>query len=226
MSIFRRILPSSSSSSASLFSSSRQIDDYIFEWCSKQRFITVRSISLRQEKEAPRHEFVLIELERAHYRVERRAVEGADLDSISKGCTARDTITLVPRENVKSLLAKTDSLIEVSFRSDRRPDLYTILAVCDAICKNPETNKYTLWQYNCYFFARTILLLVTRHYLLRHSPIPISARNSIGRLRETAINEMVAKVMEMDGSIIVISLHQFHPRSKVRHYYSDLEIYA
>ena len=132
-----------------------------------------------------------------------------------------DTITLVPRENVKLLLGRTDSLVDVSFRSDPKPDLYTILVVCDAICKNPETNKYTLWQYNCFFFARTILLLVTRHYLLRHSPIPISVRNSIGRLQETAINEMVAKV---DASIILISLHQYHHRSKVRHDNSDLEI--
>ncbi len=221
-SIFRGILPSSSSSTSALFSSSRRVDNYLFDWRSKQRYITVRSISLRQEKVAPRHEFVLVELERAHYRIERRAVEGANFNSILKGCAAKDTITLVPREKVKPLLAKTDSMVEVSFHSDRRPDLYVILAVCDAIYKDSETNKYSLWQFNCYFFARTILLLVTRHYLLRHSPIPISARSSIGSLQETEINEMVAKAMEMDPSIILISIH--HPPSKVMHYCSDLEI--
>ena len=111
------------------------------------------------------------------------------------GCEAEDTITPLDERDYDGLLRLADQKITQLFRGEPKPDLYTIFAFCNAIRKDPDTEKYTLTKFNSYFLARTLTLLITRHFLLRRYYIYISPRNDFGSLSEPEINAIVDEEM-------------------------------
>lgn len=164
-------------------------------------------IELRQQKDEPKHEFVLVALQRTKHaydlcRIERRPLKGANIDSKVFGCKAEDTIAPVDDDDLSDIATRTVRKVKVEFKSDPRPELYTIFSICDTIGKDPNAKKYTLMQFNCYFFARTITLLLTRHFLLRQFCLHVSPRDdcNFGSLQEAEIDDIVAQVMNIDSS--------------------------
>jgi hypothetical protein len=104
------------------------------------------------------------------HRIERRPLGGPTAEAIfARGCDAEDSITPVGDKELADIQRDTDCKIEVEFHLNPKPDLYTVLVICDTIRKDPHTGRYTLQQFNCYFVARAIMALITRHYLLQHS---------------------------------------------------------
>ncbi|KAF8344867.1 hypothetical protein F5887DRAFT_1200870 [Amanita rubescens] len=149
------------------------INDNIFNWWATQHHTTIRKLELRKERDHFKHEFVVIYPDnpgqRVH-RIERRPLGGPSAEAIfAKGCDAEDSITPVEDKELAIIQRDTDCKIEVEFHLNPKPDLYTALVICDTIRKDPHAKKYTLQQFNCYFVARAIMTLITRHYLLQQS---------------------------------------------------------
>jgi hypothetical protein len=173
--------------SASLSSRSRErdnssvpIDDNI-----RRRFSendSISSLALGQEIEPPHHEFVILQMNGWWYRIERRPTIAAGIKSMLHGCPTEDTITRIDGWTGIRLFS-------VDFRHDPKPSLYIASAICNAIRKDPDAQKYTLKEFNCYFFARTLSLLILRHFLVRqYCHIQKSPRNDFGNFPEPAID--------------------------------------
>ncbi|KAF8347611.1 hypothetical protein F5887DRAFT_1157728 [Amanita rubescens] len=155
------------------------------------------TLELRKEREEPEHEFVILrtlDLD-THYRIERRPLEGTNFNSKLNGCKAEDTITPLDDQDYHKVSKLTNCKIIQDF-FEPMPDLYTVFAICDAIRKDPNAEKYTLAQFNCYFFARTLTLLIARHFLLRqYCRIHKSPRNDFGSLPGSEIDAIMDEAM-------------------------------
>lgn len=146
-------------------------DGGIFDWYRRQTYTTISKLELRKERDHFKHEYIVIYLENGWiHRIERRPVKGANTETISKeGCEAEDSLTPVSDADLEVIRSETDAEITLEFGSNK-PDLYNVIAVAVAIHLDPHTKNYTLQQYNCFFVARSIIALVTRHCLLQSSP--------------------------------------------------------
>src|SRR6266576_586055 len=159
----------SSSTTRSRDESSLPIDDDIYECCPNLSF---DRLELWKGKEEPEHEFVILHMTAdspgaAHYRIERRPSEGANINSKLRGCEAKDIITPLDKPSLPSLHEANNQIIQNFHGAEPKPDLYTVFAICNAIRMDPDSEKYTLAEFNCYFFARTLTLLIARHSFLR-----------------------------------------------------------
>jgi hypothetical protein len=158
-------------SSRSRNSSSHLIDDNIRDFFPKNH--SIRELVLwKQTKKPAEHEFVILTMDNAEetqYRIERRPSIEENLSSKVQGCTAEDTITPLERKQAEKLTRSGEVVrqITVHFRADPKPDLYTVFSFCNALRKDREAEQYTLMLFNCYFFARTLTLLISRHFLVR-----------------------------------------------------------
>lgn len=127
-----------------------------------------------KERDAPaNHEFVVIRMENlanhSYYRIERRpSNEIVNLIDKVRGCGAEDTITPLSERGYASLPRFADCFICIRYRDPAAPRLQTIFDICKLIHKDRDAEKYTLTKYNCYFFARTLTLLIARYFLVRH----------------------------------------------------------
>ncbi|KAF8344503.1 hypothetical protein F5887DRAFT_262832 [Amanita rubescens] len=153
----------SSSPPHSRYMSSLPIDDNIFGHYSNN--LSIDTLDLRKERKEPEHEFVILKMADTYYRVERRPSEGTGFNSKLHGCKAEDTITPLNSQAYRKVCGLTDCKIAQVFWGEPKPDLHTVFAFCNAIHKDSDAEKYTLAQFNCYFFARTLTLLISRHFL-------------------------------------------------------------
>jgi len=146
-------------------------DGPIFDWYKGQTYTTISKLELRKERDHFKHEYIVIYLDNGWlHRIERRPIRRANLEPISKeGCEAQDILTPIEDADLEVIRSETDAEITLEFGSNK-PDLFNVIAVAVAIHLDPRTKNYTLQQYNCYFFARSIVTLVTRHCLLHSSP--------------------------------------------------------
>lgn len=184
----------SSSTTRSLDESSLPIDDDIYQRCPNLSF---NRLELWKEIEEPEHEFVILHMTAdspgaTHYLIERRPSEGTSFNSKLRGCEAKDTIIALDKSSLPSFHKANNKIIQKF--NEPKPDLYTIFDICNAIRMDPDSEKYTLEEFNCYFFARTLMLLVTRHCALRqycriHSP----PRNDFGSLSGPQIDAILSK---------------------------------
>lgn len=141
----------------------------IFDWYRAQPRANICRIELLKERETNfKHEFILVYMDTGRiYRIERRPIGGVNPDAIrSKGAEAEDAITVVGYDDLKLIYNETDTEIILRF-NETKADLYAVIAICVAIHLDSETTRYTLVHYNCYFFARTIIALASRYYLLQ-----------------------------------------------------------
>ncbi|KAF8335165.1 hypothetical protein F5887DRAFT_989800 [Amanita rubescens] len=189
------LMPSRSSSSPrSRDKASRPIDSDVYR---DYPNAYIEWLELWKEKVEPEHEYVLIITDKGDkYRIERRPSEGANIHSKLRGCDADDIITRILDDGNPTRLATTKTArreVLLRFYHDPQPDLYTVFAFCDAIRRDRDAQKYTLTQFNCYFFARTLTLLVTRHtYLRQYFNIYEGSRREFRKLPEYKIDEVVA----------------------------------
>lgn len=140
----------------------------IFDWYRAQLHTAIHKLELRKERDRFKHEFVIVYLDSGRaYRIDRRPMGGPNTEVIlSKGCEAEDSITFLADDDLAIIRSETDVKVAVQFNSEKKPDLYVVIAVCVSIRMDRECAVYTLQLYNCYFLARTIATLVVRHHLL------------------------------------------------------------
>jgi len=176
--------------------SSIPIDDDIYECYPNLSF---DRLELWKANEEPaRHEFVILHMTAdspgaKQYRIERRPSEGANITSKLGGCGAEDTITPNLNQSGPPLCLEANKKIDLHFhRAEPKPDLYTVFAICNAIRMDPESEQYTLREFNCYFFARTLTLLIARHFFLhQYCRIHKPPRNDLGSLPGPEIDDIL-----------------------------------
>jgi hypothetical protein len=197
----------SSSTSRSRDKSSLPIDDNIYQRCSN---LVVLSLRFVREREDPEHEFIILRTNADdYYRIERRPSKGTGINSKLHGCKAEDTITHLNGRQHLSVLRVVSTKMTLYYRGNPKPDLHTVFDFCNAIRKDPDTEKYTLAQFNCYFFARTLMLFITRHFLIGQYAIHISPRDDFGSLPGSDIDAILdesLKKMPTQDPWIAISL--------------------
>jgi hypothetical protein len=180
-----------SSSTHSKNSSSSRIDDKIYGHYSNTN---IDWLELRKEREEPQHEFIILRTSNDFYRIERRPPKGSNIPAKLRGITAEDTIIHLNHQEYEKLWESADIKIIVAFYH-LKPGLHSLFALCDAIRVDPDAEKYTLAQFNCYFFARALILLTTRHFLIRQYCNQGLPRKDFANLSGSEINVIVDQVM-------------------------------
>jgi len=151
------------------------------------------------EKEEPEHEFVILHMTAdspgaTHYLIERRPSEGTNINSKLRGCEAADTITPLDKSSLPSLHEASKKILQNFHGAEPKPDLYTVFDICNAIRMDPDSEQYTLAEFNCYFFARTLTLLIARHSFLRqYCRIHRPPRNDFGSLPGPEIDAILSE---------------------------------
>ncbi|CAE6469708.1 unnamed protein product [Rhizoctonia solani] len=144
--------------------------DEISKWHEQQYSRLFRTIQYRKEKTGIGHEFTLLLLQREHgggidryCRVERigdpeHLAQVACID----GTIAEDYIQAISLSDPSSssLMHNSDVVAEITFPLTF--ELRDVLAICYGISKHFRAKRYTLQQYNCYFFSWTIILALAR----------------------------------------------------------------
>ncbi len=150
-----------------------------------------------KEREDPEHELLILRTGADdYYRIERRPSGGTNIGSKLHGCKAEDTVTHLNLRQDLLVRRVSSYKINISFCGDPKPDLHTVFAFCNAIRNDPDTKKYTLAQFNCYFFARTLMLFITRHFLLGQYRIHVSPRDNFGSLPGPEIDAIVDEALD------------------------------
>ncbi|CAE6386254.1 unnamed protein product [Rhizoctonia solani] len=142
--------------------------DEITAWYNGQPFTRFRTIQYRKERTGIGHEFILLLLEEegntaSHCRLERVGDPEHRFQVLClDGTTTEDYIRAIPLEDPKSscLINNSDIIIQINFPLVF--DLFDVLAVCYAISRHRKAKRYTLQQYNCYFFSWTVILALSR----------------------------------------------------------------
>ncbi|KEP45497.1 hypothetical protein V565_267010 [Rhizoctonia solani 123E] len=144
--------------------------DVISKWHDQQQSSQFRTIQYRKERTGVGHEFILLLLHKeqggdvdCYCRVERVG----DPEHLTQvvfidGTIAEDYIQAVPLSNPvsTSLTDNSDIVAEITF--PQTFILRDVLAICFGISNHYRAKRYTLQQYNCYFFSWTLILALAR----------------------------------------------------------------
>ncbi|EUC61192.1 hypothetical protein RSOL_387020, partial [Rhizoctonia solani AG-3 Rhs1AP] len=144
--------------------------DDISKWHRQQPSRRFRTIQYRKERTGVGHEFILLLLQRdpggdvdCYCRVERvgDAEHLAQVVCID-GTIAEDYIHAIPLSDARSanLTDNSDAVAEITLPQTFM--LRNVLAICYVISNHYRAKRYTLQQYNCYFFSWTVILALGR----------------------------------------------------------------
>ncbi|KAF8601459.1 hypothetical protein BDV93DRAFT_558535 [Ceratobasidium sp. AG-I] len=171
-------------------------------WYRDKELLKIKKIEHRKELDRPfLHEFVYVVLsDGTVHRFDRRPDPSALGTLWQQGSAAFDTVQQVDNPddlNHSSEHPPSECLAVLDFNEPI--DLSIILAICFAIQTDERASRYTMQQYNCYFFSWAIISSTAR-YLVAWEDIPNST-NFLHILSEaeseTFTAAMVAKLAEM-----------------------------
>jgi hypothetical protein len=134
-------------------------------WYHNRMHLKVKKIQYRKEIRLPfRHEYLVVYLsDGSACRFDRRPDPDTRLEALTEhGPDAVDTVTDVGPNDLENPPPGFESERLATFELQNELDLYFIFLICYGIQHNPVTKRYTLQQYNCYFFSWTIILNVAR----------------------------------------------------------------
>ncbi|CAE6460437.1 unnamed protein product [Rhizoctonia solani] len=139
--------------------------DIYDSWFKGKESWKIEEIQHRKEFDRPFfHEFVLVRFDDGScYRFDRRPDPKQPMDALrSVGSEAHDTVELVI--DIESPPhARSECIAALDFKDHCVAGLSLILAVCSAISRDREAYRYTLREFNCYFFSWTIIAAVARY---------------------------------------------------------------
>lgn len=195
----------------------KQWDDptsVIFQWYSAQPFSQFRTIQYCKERIGVQHEFVLILLldgqgfqTGSFCRLDRTADPMHQFESIGPNGTAAydfiQTCESYTAEFASNEQHKSDIVAEIEFPSTR--DLRDVLAICYGISSHKTARRYTLQQFNCYFFSWAIILCLVRSSFTLQEPfdqivkdIQESLSSSFSSLRSTKMALILAQTEDIE----------------------------
>ncbi|CAE6414334.1 unnamed protein product [Rhizoctonia solani] len=144
--------------------------DDISKWHDQQQSSRFRTIQYRKERTGVGHEFILLLLQKE---------QGGDVDCYCRiervgdpqhlaqvvcidGTIAEDYIQAIPLSDPVSanLIDNSDVVAEITFPQTFM--LRDVLAICYGISNHYRAKRYTLQQYNCYFFSWSLILALAR----------------------------------------------------------------
>ncbi|KAF8597891.1 hypothetical protein BDV93DRAFT_561848 [Ceratobasidium sp. AG-I] len=139
----------------------------VFKWYDLQRYKSFQKVQYYKEQQSVGHEFVVLLLvddagmpTESFCRLERTADPTQPLTAVgTAGTEAFDYIQSLDN-NLQGSTKGASLVAEITL--SRAFDLRDVLAICSAIHEQPNTRRYTLQQYNCYFFCWAIILLLAR----------------------------------------------------------------
>ncbi|CAE6434177.1 unnamed protein product [Rhizoctonia solani] len=163
---FNKYGHASSALSRSTHSCRRLIFPEIYhEWLKGKERLKIEEIQHRKEFERPFfHEYILVRFDDgSRYRFDRRPDRMQPMDALRQlGSEAYDTVE--PVIDIESAPhARSECIAALDFKDHCVARLSLILAVCSAISDDPEARRYTLREYNCYFFSWSIIATVARY---------------------------------------------------------------
>ncbi|KAF8594609.1 hypothetical protein BDV93DRAFT_565238 [Ceratobasidium sp. AG-I] len=159
-------------------------DSDVFRWYNSQPHKFFQKIQYYKERQGVGHEFIVLPLKNSDgapnadwfCRLERMADQEHQLGAIATNGTdafdyihASESDPLRPRYEYNLATCPSEEqmhrpspekIAEIDLSHDF--DLMDVLAICSAIHEHPKARRYTLQQYNCYFFCWAILLLLSR----------------------------------------------------------------
>ncbi|KAF9520791.1 hypothetical protein BS47DRAFT_1378618 [Hydnum rufescens UP504] len=170
----------------------------IMDWHNSpdRRPTKIKMFQLRRERSRPlNHQYVVLFLsDDCILRLDRRGDEAKPMDALtSEGIESFDTIA-----NVKSLaeLDKTSDTLAEFHCQKSDIHLLNIIKICVGIHRDDKAKNYTLWRFNCYFFAWTVLVATARHVvqwdmLPSDSPWETLSQNMAGALSKKSADIMI-----------------------------------
>ncbi|KAG8741528.1 hypothetical protein FRC12_015635 [Ceratobasidium sp. 428] len=204
-------------------------------WYSRQLKSSVKfqSIEHRRNLEGPfYHEFLLLNLtDGAVCKVERTG-EGSRTSAIrSIGCTARDLIQWLSKDDsqLHSIKAASQRIAEIDL--GREFDVMDVLAICYSIQNTGACRIYTLQRYNCYFLCLTVLSTLTRRVASWETNInpaqwnlalktildPVASLNTIACALDqaAAIERLTSQVVSGLSSTLPSLIASYEPKIKL-----------
>ncbi|KAG8716989.1 hypothetical protein FRC09_014913 [Ceratobasidium sp. 395] len=170
-------------------------------WYNKRRYLKVNTIQYRKEFHAPfRHEYLILFLSDGSIcRFDRRPDPSVPLDALKeRGSEAYDTVEEITTSTLEgpSIQATSECLATLTFRNEL--DFFFVFLVCYGIQSDPQAVRYTLLQYNCYFFSWTIILNIARNSVTWEG-LPSSSsfkelpKNVASELSEMLVHKLLAQ---------------------------------
>ncbi|KAG9074998.1 hypothetical protein FRC06_010337, partial [Ceratobasidium sp. 370] len=133
-------------------------------WYNARKDLKVNTIRYHKEFHAPfRHEYLVVFLSDGSIcRFDRRPDKNVPFDTLKEhGSEAYDTVEEITPDTLKRQSKDSECLAILTFQNDL--DLLYIFLVCYGIQSDPHAVRYTLLQFNCYFFSWTIILNIARN---------------------------------------------------------------
>ncbi|KAG9128020.1 hypothetical protein FRC07_006134 [Ceratobasidium sp. 392] len=179
-------------------------------WYNKRRYLKVNTIQYRKEFRAPfRHEYLVVFLSDGSIcRFDRRPDPNVPFDALKeRGSEAYDTVEEVTPGMLEdpSIQATSECLATLTFRDEL--DLFFIFLVCYGIQSDPQAVRYTLLQYNCYFFSWTIILNIARNSVTWEG-LPTSTsfqglpKNVASELSEMLVHKLLAQSKMISNDLV------------------------
>ncbi|KAF8602824.1 hypothetical protein BDV93DRAFT_557013, partial [Ceratobasidium sp. AG-I] len=148
-------------------------DSDVFRWYKDQPHKFFRKMQYYKECQGVGHEFIVLPVQDAggaltswFCRFERVANPTQQLAAIgTDGTEAFDYVQSfdsIQRSDSEPLGPLRGARLVAEVTLPRGFDLYDVLAICSAVAEHPQARRYTLQQYNCYFFSWAILLSLSR----------------------------------------------------------------
>ncbi|KAG9103111.1 hypothetical protein FRC07_010082, partial [Ceratobasidium sp. 392] len=101
------------------------------------------------------------------------------------------------------------SRLEMDLALPQETDISLILSACYAVAQDKKACIYALREYNCYFFAWTIVMIVMRHTLPFTIPSPIDVRSRLESRLEAVTTALTDKIVAALLKIVLDTITTF-----------------
>ncbi|KAG8734815.1 hypothetical protein FRC10_011399 [Ceratobasidium sp. 414] len=189
-------------------------DSAVFRWYDIQPYKYFQKLQYLKERHSVGHEYIVLLLqdEGGHAtnwfcRLERTADPSQQLASIGDGGT--EAFDYIKSSNDDFQVVTRDSSLVAEVTLPRAFDLYDVLAICSALSEHERAHRYTLQQFNCYFFSWAIILMLARRAANWESIF----LGHLGSVKETILRSLATTdpTKEAKLALILSAAHDSNP---------------
>ncbi|KAJ7701285.1 hypothetical protein B0H16DRAFT_1748744 [Mycena metata] len=153
-------------------------------------------LELCKEHKLPKHEFLLLTMaDETKFRIDRTTT-GALNSVMWTNTPPVDTISLISDPRYQEIRRTSQCLVKFSGLPEDI-DLSLIRLICYAIKHDDQGVWYTLDGFNCYFFARCIVVVLARHIVLRNRKPDAAIADEVDTDFQSFVN---SQTTDVDGA--------------------------
>ncbi|GAB1527533.1 RNA-directed RNA polymerase L [Rhizoctonia solani] len=135
------------------------------EWYMEQPSTKFTKLEYRKMRDGWKHEYIVVELDNGTVcRFDRQGKREVWANGLTvEGLDASDTAHVIRKDDEKyypPIINESEVVLRMHFPDGQ--DILTILGICYGIQRDGETEHYSLFRYNCYFFSWTIVTALAR----------------------------------------------------------------